>query len=341
MKSNWLFGPVLIFCILFLTFEPCHAQQYSPEFQALLNQVQQYYLAPKGENIPFLRSQFPAVMAALVGHALRQQGVHVRQNPSLNHRFTNLQQEARTYITDVARTTAFRHDNGSRFTPEDLWNIVNKVLQGHDDAWIFQNFGVRTGTMPSVLAARSGSQPPRRPLGDLLEKPEETNQVELLGKVAPSVKGPDNCDNLAFYFSDQCKGYREQKEAKVAAERQKSKALNPDGMVGNWSGNLGRTQLRIWKQGDLYLGMMSGQRDAFQYTFEPNKVCLRLKSAGAGPNGPIFKGQSLQGGAADGSLSWGETTFYYHLSLGKELLGNDANYYNGKGMGCAGTCFKR
>jgi hypothetical protein len=341
MKSTWLFGPVLIFCMLFLTVEPCHAQQYSPEFQALLNQVQQAYLTPKGDNLSSLRNKYPTVVATLIGHALRQQTIHVQQNPSLNNRFMSLQQEAQAYIGEVARTTSARVQDGSRFTSEGLWYVVNRALQGQDDGWVLQNFGVRTGTMPSVLAARSGHQPPRRPLGDLLEKPEETNQVELLGKVAPSVKGPDNCDNAAFYFSDQCKGYREQKEAKVAAERQKSKALNPDGIIGNWSGNLGRTQLRIWKQGDLYLGMMSGKSDGFQYCFKPNEVCLRLKSAGAGPNGPIFKGQYLRSGAADGSLGWGETTFYYHFSLGKELLGNDANYYNGKGMGCAGTCFKR
>ena len=94
MKSNWLFGSVLIFCILFLTFGQCHAQQYSPEFQALLNQIQQNYLAPKGENLSSMRSQYPAVVATLVGHALRQQMVHVQQNPSLNNQFMNLQQRS-------------------------------------------------------------------------------------------------------------------------------------------------------------------------------------------------------------------------------------------------------
>ena len=338
MKSNRMFGSILILCILFLTFEPCHAQQYSPEFQALLNQIQQYYLAPKGENISFLRSQFPAVMAALIGHALRQQTVHVQQNPSLNNRFMNLQQEARAYITDVALTTSFIPENGRRFTPEDLWNIVNKVLQGQDDDWILQNFGVRTGTMPSVLAASPGVQPPVPPPGKPLTK--EKNQIELLGKTArPKPENwktyDDKCKILAFYYSDECKWYREQKEAKVEAERQKSKALNPNGITGNWSGNLGRTQLRIWKQGDLYLGMMSGKSGNYGYSFNPNEVCLRLKSAGAGPDGPIFKGQYLQSHSADGSLSWENTTFYYYLSLGKE------NFSNGPSGSARSTHFER
>ena len=81
MKYNRLFGSALIFCMLFLTFGQSHAQQYSPEFQALLNQIQQNYLAPKGENLSSMRNQYPSIVAALIGHALRQQMVHVQQNP--------------------------------------------------------------------------------------------------------------------------------------------------------------------------------------------------------------------------------------------------------------------
>jgi hypothetical protein len=333
MKSNRLFGSILIFCILFLTFGQSHAQQYSPEFQALLNQIQQNYLAQKGDNLSSLRNRYPTVVATLIGHALRQQTVYVQQNSSLNNQFTNLQREARAYIGEVARTTTARLVDGSPFNPEDLWSMVNKALQGRDDGWILETFGVRTGTMPSVLVARSEPQQPQLPGGRPPMK--EKNQIELLGKVAPSVKGPDKCDNAAFYFSDQCKWYREQKEAKVEAERQKSKALNPNGITGNWSGNLGRTQLRIWKQGDLYLGMMSGKSGNYGYSFNPNEVCLRLKSAGAGPDGPIFKGQYLRSHSADGSLSWEDTTFYYYLSLGKE------NFSNGPSGSARSTHFER
>ena len=100
MKSKRLFGSVLILCALLVSFAPCHAQQYSPQFQAFLNQIQQTYLAPKGENISLLHSRFPAILASLIGHALRQQAVHVQQNPSLNNQFTSLQREAQIYITE-------------------------------------------------------------------------------------------------------------------------------------------------------------------------------------------------------------------------------------------------
>ena len=99
MKSNWLFGSALVLCLFFLTMEQSHAPwEYRPQFQALLNQIQQNYLAPKGENISSMRSQYPSIMATLVGHALRQQTVHVQQNPSLNNQFTNLKQQAQVYI---------------------------------------------------------------------------------------------------------------------------------------------------------------------------------------------------------------------------------------------------
>ena len=159
MKFNWLFGSVLISCMLFLTFGQCPAQQYSPKFQALLNQVQQTYLTPKGLNLSSLRDKYPTVLATMVGHALRQQAVHVQQNPSLNNWFMDLQQEAQSYIGEVARTTPARLLDGSRWTLDGLWYIVNKTLQGENDDWILQNYGVRIGTMPSVLAASPGPQP--------------------------------------------------------------------------------------------------------------------------------------------------------------------------------------
>jgi hypothetical protein len=220
MKSNWLFGSVLIFCMLFLIYGQCHAQQYSPEFQALLNQIQQNYLTPKGENLSSLRNKYPTVVATLIGHALRQQMAFVQQNPSLNNRFMNLQQEAQAYIAEVARTTSARVHDGSPFTPEGLWHVVNRALQGQDDGWILQNFGVQTGTMPSVLAASPGPRQPPPPLGSPPRKTKEKNQIELLGKVAPRDEGPSlNCEELRFYFDDRCKGYRQQREAEAAKKR--------------------------------------------------------------------------------------------------------------------------
>jgi len=312
MKSNWLFGSVLIFCMLFLIYGQCHAQQYSPAFQTLLNQIQQNYLAQKGDNLSSLRNRYPTVVATLIGNALRQQMVHVQQNSSLNNQFTNLQREARTYIEEVARTTTARLVDGSRFNPEDLWNMVNGALQGRDDGWILETFGVRTGTMPSVLAASPEPQPPGPPPGRPPRKTEEKKEIELLGKVAPSVKGPPN--------------------ETPPPPPPKQIILKPDGIVGNWVANSAKTQLKIWKQGDLYLGSMSGQTDWLHFNFKQNEVCFRLKYFGKGEDGLIFKGQYNRWNNPNYELQ--DITLFYRLSFGKETFGVPRE-------GCYGLCFNK
>jgi hypothetical protein len=303
MKPHQLFGSALVFCVLFLSFEPCHAQTYSPEFQSLLNQIQQNYLAPKGENISVLRSQYPEVMAALVGHALRQQAIHAQQDPSLNNQFTNLQRDAQVFITDVARTTSARMQDGSPYPPDGLWYIVDRVYQGQEEDWIWQNFRVKSGTMPSVMAARSGPQAPAPPVGRPLMTKEEKDEIDLLGRVAPPVTGPPA-------------------EQRPQPTPQRQITLNPDGIQGgNWTGNGGKTQLRIWKQGDLYLGSMSGETEMLYYYFKPNEVCLRLKYVGKGEKGLIFKGtfyRMQSGFSQKNPYAWSDITFFYYSALGKE-----------------------
>jgi hypothetical protein len=308
MKSNRFFEAVLVFCILFLTIEEIHAQRYSPEFQALLNQIQQSYLAPKGDNLSSMRNQYPSVVAALIGHALRQQMVHVQQNPSLNNWFKNLQQEARTYITDVARTTSYRgrNEDGSPLTPESLWFVVNKVFQGQEDALIFQHFGVRTGTMPPVLAAGPEHRPLPPPVGAPLMK-EEKNQIELLGKSAPSVKGPP-------------------KEPPPPPPPRKI-TLNPDGIQGIWysEGVGGSAQLRVWKEGDTYLGMLTNRQGTTSENWRRNEVCLRLKYVGQDNDILVFKGKHNRqvGNIYDNKYEWQDKTSYYRLmSGGVEAFGH-------------------
>jgi hypothetical protein len=202
MKSHRLFGLALIFCALFLSSGLCHAQRYSPEFQTLLNQIQQNYLAQKGDNLSSLRNRYPTVVATLIGYSLRQQTVYVQQNSSLKNQFTNLQREARAYIEEVARTTTARLVDGSLFNPDDLWNMVNGALQGRDDGWILETFGVRTGTMPSVLVASSRSQPPGRTVADPPFEKKKKNQIDLFGNAAPSVKATQEESDLRLFMDN-------------------------------------------------------------------------------------------------------------------------------------------
>jgi hypothetical protein len=302
MKSNRHFKSILIFCILFSTLGQSHAQQYSHAFQALLNQIQQNYLAQKGDNLSSLRNRYPTVVATLIGNALRQQMVHVLQNPSLNNQFTNLQREARIYIEEVARTTTARLVDGSRFNPEDLWNMVNGALQGGDDGWILETFGVRTGTMPPVLAAGPEHRPLPPPVGAPLTK-EEKNQIELLGKAAPSVKGPP-------------------KETPAPPPPRKI-TLKPDGIQGIWysEGVGGSAQLRVWKEGDTYLGMLTNRQGTTSENWRRNEVCLRLKYVGQHRQDNdilVFKGKHNRqvGNVYENHYEWQDKTSYYRLMSG-------------------------
>jgi hypothetical protein len=151
-------------CFLVVSFflgSPVYSQQlqYSPQFQSFVNQVQQIYLAPRGQTLANLANNYPTILATVIGHALRQQIVFAQQSPSGNNQFMNLQREAQAFMTQVARTTPARLQDGRPYVPEGLLYLMNKSLQGTDDSWVLQNFGVAIGMMPSVLAASPGPQP--------------------------------------------------------------------------------------------------------------------------------------------------------------------------------------
>jgi hypothetical protein len=196
MKSLCLFGAALIFSILPFISDQSQSQQYSPEFQSLLNHVQQTYLAPKGRSLSSFRNEFPTIVATLIGHALRQQMVFVQQNSSLSKPFASLQREAQAYITEVARTTPARLQDGSLYTPRGLLYLMDNALQGTEDGWVLQSFGVQTGTMPSVFVIGRSPQPQPQPVDPPVrytptikeEGRKEKKGVDQLDREAPPAK---------------------------------------------------------------------------------------------------------------------------------------------------------
>ena len=130
-----------------------------------------------------MRNQYPSIVAALVGHALRQQMVYVQQNPSLNNQFKNLQQEARAYITDVARTTSNRgrNEDGSPLNPGESMVCGEQVLPGSGGCLDLPEFGVRTGRCRRFWLPGLGLNNRRRPFGGLpMRNQEETNQIRAV-----------------------------------------------------------------------------------------------------------------------------------------------------------------
>ena len=322
MKSKWRSMVFPIFCLLILTPAPFRAQQYSPAFQALLNMIQTGYLTPKGDDLSSLRDRFPAVVATLIGHALRQQALYIQKDPALSNPLTSLQNEAGAYITDVARTTSARLEDGGRFTPEDLWQIVDRAYQGQDDDWVLQIFRVRTGTMPLILSSQTGTPPP--PLGNPPRK--KSNEIDLLGNKAPSDKNTRPPGQLT-----------------PPSPSGAPYTLEPDGILGDWASENGKTRLKIWKEGDMYLGSMSGEKN-WDYSFRnDDEVCLRFKLESAHPRTTteyddyylLFNGTyNLQLGASNPNYDMRPMRFYYSFWAKKF-------HFSRLSPGCVHMCFVR
>jgi hypothetical protein len=122
----------------------------------------------------------------VIGHALRQQWPYVQQNPSLQNSFVNLQHEVIGYLDEVAKITRDPGPRGQGVTGKMLWNLTSRAMQGHDDGWVWQNYGVQPGTMPSIFAGSPGTQP----LPPLFAKPpgydepreaKPSDRLDLLG----------------------------------------------------------------------------------------------------------------------------------------------------------------
>jgi hypothetical protein len=131
-----------------------------------------------------LRSDAPFIMAIFFGHALRQQVHFVNQNPALNPKFVNLQHEVKAFIVESVRTygnlNGYRDINGRPFTAESLWATVQSALGGQWDQQVFSDYHVAQGSLPSVLAASPGPQPPAPSVGFPV-KEKEKKELELLG----------------------------------------------------------------------------------------------------------------------------------------------------------------
>ncbi len=178
---------LIIFLVVSFSFgSPAYSQQrqFSPEFISLMTQVQQMYLAPRGVTIGMLENQAPASLATVIGHALRQQWPYIQQNPSLQNSFVNLQYEVIGYLDEVAKITRDPGPRGQGVTGDMLWNLTSRAMQGHDDNWVWKNYGVQPGTMPSIFAGGPGTQPPQSFLKPPFVEPEPQkprDRLDLLG----------------------------------------------------------------------------------------------------------------------------------------------------------------
>jgi hypothetical protein len=196
-NERWAMVIGLFFLALCLLPTVVYAQQrrYSPEFQSLLNYVEQHYIAPRGWTFQYVMKRIPVNMAIFVGHGLRQQRIYAEQNPLLRQKYGGLEREARIFLADVARACGYRA-GGEPLTEQDLWDAANDAMTGMMDEWVMKNFGVRTGTMPPVFANGPPPGEPRGPSPSILEEGRredfttEGEQLNLLDQ--PLSERPDS-----------------------------------------------------------------------------------------------------------------------------------------------------
>jgi hypothetical protein len=159
-------------------------------------------------------------------------------------------------------------------------------------------------TAPPKPAAPQTPPPPSPPAGRPPAKTVEKNQIDLLGRVAPPVKGPP-------------------KETQPPPPPRQV-TLNPDGIQGIWYSERS-AQMKIWKEGDTYLGMLTNQQGTTSENWRRNEVCLRLKYVGRDKDKLVFKGKHNRqvGNIFDNKYEWQDKTSYYEVrSDGVETFGS-------------------
>jgi hypothetical protein len=216
---------------------------YSYEFIKLMEQVQLMYLHPQGWNLRTMEHEYPGTLAAVVGHALRQQASHLGPYYHQDPDFINLQNEAFGYLAYVAYASGYVNEEGYRITEEDLKNIAYGHMRGEKDQDIYQFFNVRVGDMPSVLEVESergyADLPGGPPSG--IEFEEEHDGVTLLGIEA---------------------GAEPEEEPDPTEEAFRN--FKPQSICGLWEGKLhymvftgledAIMRLKIWMENDIYYG---------------------------------------------------------------------------------------
>jgi hypothetical protein len=175
----------------------------SREFQVLLGQLQTYYFGPQGLDIRRAERDRPMLVAAALGHALRQQLLMAQADPrKTNYLRQVVEPESARHLQMIA--ARYRGYPGHRTAdnrllgPQDLLGSFGQSLQGGNDAFFAHNFGVRTAALPPVFVADGRTVGPRP--GETPElpmvfsgggaPPPQDNAIDLLGQRAPRVQLP-------------------------------------------------------------------------------------------------------------------------------------------------------
>lgn len=177
-----------------LAFAAAIATAHGPVYDvtSLQREVDQQYLRPRGKSLQVAQTAEPLLLSGALGHALRHQYLMAGSDPARITQLQNIERATRSYISYFAQRygtyTAYRLPDGRRLGPQDLLDNFQAALQGKDDVYFAQNYGIvhaAPGVAPGLdtgsYGFRRSETAPQQPPG---------GAIDLLGQKAPPASMP-------------------------------------------------------------------------------------------------------------------------------------------------------
>ncbi len=169
---------------------------WSPDFLALMSEVERQYLEENGQDHWTLAHEFPSLLAMLVGKKMQEQDRYLTKDPSLADREKAVVLDIRAWFGMIAESLDHVEPfTGYRITEDSLSQIVFDAYQGKYDDYLFQEYGSRDLPYgPSIYSMRNKT--PEKPEvpeshGKLLHE-EDDGVITLLG--VPTTTTPDSAE---------------------------------------------------------------------------------------------------------------------------------------------------
>jgi hypothetical protein len=285
-KSPSLLAGLLLGALILAASSAGYAQdlmEFSQEFRNLVREIQRLYLHPRGWSLRAMEREAPATVAAIMGHALRQQALQLGEGYTQDGRYLKLEDEVFFYLSRVAGRAGYTDEHGNRITTDDLHDIAYHHLEGNRDADIEEFFGITTGQMPSVLGAPARDTDGRPEIaGDdqIRETPSEPDGIEFedgssLNLLGVTLDEPTSVPG------------EEDFEQKGPARKYKY-----DDIMGTWQCEY--ATLRVTKKDKKYVGICTAAPDPAEAEkvlgWRVGEKVFEVEFSYPGQGGPVYEG---------------------------------------------------
>lgn len=184
--------PVIASGLLFASPLPPQRVDVSGALRALMNQVEQTYLARNGYTFGAALNGNPDGAARLLGIGMMPQAEYSRQSQTNRRRYLGLIDEIKGFLRQLAQIHQNDPNSRRRVTYEQLWDAFKEGFTGKNNRWAIDTFGVDPFAVrqPSILhladdpGLRVNDERARLPMGE-----RSNGAVNLLGERAGRVEG--------------------------------------------------------------------------------------------------------------------------------------------------------